>query len=143
VSPAAARPGRFAAPHEATGTGWPDAEPFEQRQPVRGQLRRGGEWSAWAAFFAVACWAMWVISTNGDLVTAALVLVVALVVAIGLFALTRLVGRVVLERQLGRARRTARGAHLVAAAFLVGVGVAHLHEIDWVMRAWHYLMNSF
>ena len=46
----------------------------------------------------------------------------SLIVAAGLFALSRVVGRVVLEKQFGRVRRTARGSHLVAALFLVGVG---------------------
>ena len=68
-----------------------------------------------------------------------LVFVTSLLVAVGLFALARLVVRVVLERQLGRVRRTARGAHLVAAVFLVGVGIAHLRQVEWVMTAWNWV----
>jgi hypothetical protein len=39
-------------------------------------------------------------------------------------------------------RRSARGAHLVAALFLVGVGVAHLRQTEWVMTAYHWVANQ-
>ena len=67
----------------------------------------------------------------------------AMLVAGGLFALARVVGRLVLERQLGRVRRTARGAHLVTAVFLVGVGFTHLQQTRWVMDVWHWLAGLF
>ena len=51
----------------------------------------------------------------------------------------RLVGHLVLERWLGRTRRTARGSHLVTALFLAGVGVADLQQVQWVMSAVHYV----
>ncbi|MBM0237706.1 hypothetical protein JNW88_12000, partial [Micromonospora sp. ATA32] len=60
-------------------------------------------------------------------------------VAVGLFALSRLLGRVIWERQLGRVRRSARGAHLVTAAFLVGVGLAYLQQTEWVVTAWNWV----
>jgi hypothetical protein len=66
----------------------------------------------------------------------------SLVVAAGLFALCRLVGRIVLERQFHRVRRSARGAHLVTAIFLVGVGVAFLRQTDWVMTAFHWVADQ-
>ena len=66
-----------------------------------------------------------------------------LLVAVGLFALARLLGRLVLERQLGRVRRTARGAHLVTAFFLVGVGVAYLQQTQWVVYAWNWFTGLF
>jgi cytochrome c biogenesis protein CcdA len=68
---------------------------------------------------------------------------VSLLVAGGMFALARLVGRLVLERQFGRVRRTARGAHMVAGIFLVGVGVAHLRQTEWVMTAFNWTVGLF
>jgi hypothetical protein len=135
------RTAQFAADHEPTGTGWPGADLPPPRHTLR-DLRRGGEWSTAALLFAFVCWGIWAISGGGDLTTPIVVFVVSLGVAGGLFALSRLVGRIVLERQFHRVRRSARGSHLVAALFLVGVGVAHLQQTAWVMRAFHWILNT-
>ncbi|MEU9743109.1 hypothetical protein AB0E12_28405 [Micromonospora chersina] len=103
------------------------------------QLRRGGEWSAAGALFAFVCWGIWAISGRGDLSAPLLTFVLSLLTAVGLFALARLLGRLVLERQLGRVRRSARGAHLVTALFLAGVGVAYLQQTEWVVSAWNWV----
>ena len=129
--------------HEPTGTGWPDAP--APRRPLSWhleQLRRGGEWSAAGALFAFVCWGIWAISGRGDLGAPVLIFVLSLLVAVGLFALSRLLGRVVLERQLGRVRRSARGAHMVTAVFLVGLGVAYLQQTEWVMSAWNWVTGN-
>lgn len=137
----------LAAEHEPTGTGWPGAgPPHTERHPlgwhVR-QLRRGGEWSFAGLLFAFVCWGIWAISSDGDLSTPIVVFIVSVLVAAGVFALCRLVGRLVLERQFGRVRRTARGSHMVAGLFLVGVGIAHLQQTEWVMTAYHWVAGQF
>jgi hypothetical protein len=138
---------QFAAEHEPTGTGWPGAEAPDERRPLgwhMQQLRRGGEWSFAGLLFAFVCWGIWAISSDGEsLTTPVVVFVVSLLVAAGLFALSRLVGRLVLERQFGRVRRTARGSHLVAGVFLVGVGLAHLQQTEWVMTAFNWIVDLF
>jgi hypothetical protein len=137
---------QFAAEHEPTGTGWPGGEAPQERRPLGwhlGQLRRGGEWSFAGMLFAFVCWGIWAISSDGDLTTPVVVFIVSLLVAGGLFALSRLVGRLVLERQLGRVRRTARGSHIVAGIFLVGVGIAHLRQTEWVMTAFNWTVDLF
>ncbi|MFC7548818.1 hypothetical protein [Plantactinospora sp. GCM10030261] len=131
-------------PHEPTGTGWPGAEQPAARRPLRHhleELRRGGEWSAAGGLFAFVCWGIWAISARGDLTSPVAAFVLTLLIAAGLFALTRLLGRVVWERQLGRPRRTARGAHLLTGLFLAGVGIAYLRQTDWVMSAWHWIFG--
>ncbi|MEV1289712.1 hypothetical protein [Micromonospora sp. NPDC049679] len=131
----------FDAPHETTGTGWPDAMESQPRLPVGhhlAQLRRGGEWSGAGGLFAFVCWGIWAISARGNLTSPVLAFLLSLFVAVGLFALCRMVGRVVLERQLHRVRRTARGSHLVTGAFLVAVGVAYLQQTEWVVSAWNW-----
>lgn len=141
VKPAMPRTEPFTA-HEPTGTGWPGAElprPSLGAQ-LRG-LRRGGEWSSAAVLFAFICWGVWTLSTTGKWSTAVVVFVVTLLVALGVFALARLVGQVVLEKQMGRVRRTARGAHMVAAVFLVGVGFSQLRQVTWVMTAWNWVVD--
>jgi hypothetical protein len=131
---------QFAADHEPTGTGWPGAEPPRPRHTLR-DLRRGGEWSTAALLFAFVCWGIWALSSGGDLSTPIIVFVLSVLVAGGLFTLSRWVGRIVLEKQFHRVRRSARGSHLVAAIFLVGVGLAHLQQTDWVMRAFHWVAD--
>ncbi|WFE61916.1 MULTISPECIES: hypothetical protein [Micromonospora] len=124
-------------------SGW--AEPAAPRRPMSWhveQLRRGGEWSAAGALFAFVCWGIWAISGRGDLGAPLLAFLLSLLVAAGLFALSRLLGRVVLERQLGRVRRSARGAHLVTGIFLAGVGIAYLQQTQWVMDAWNFLTGN-
>jgi hypothetical protein len=133
---------QFAADHEPTGTGWPGAESTPPRHTAR-DLRRGGEWSTAALLFAFVCWGIWAISNGGDLSTPIIVFLLSVIVAAGLFTLSRWVGRIVLEKQFHRVRRSARGSHLVAAIFLVGVGVAHLQQTDWVMSAFHWVVGTF
>nr|MDT0659034.1 hypothetical protein [Micromonospora sp. DSM 115978] len=131
------------APHEPTGLGWP-GQPEPQRMPpgyhLR-QLRSGGGWSLLGGLFAFVCWGIWAISARGDLTSPVLTFVLTLLVAAGLFALCRLLGRLILERQLGRIRRSARGAHLVTGAFLAVVGVAYLRQTEWVMNVWNWFGN--
>ncbi|SCG59729.1 hypothetical protein [Micromonospora inositola] len=106
------------------------------------QLRRGGEWSAAGGLFAFVCWGIWAISGRGDLTAPLLTFVLSLLTAVGLFALSRLLGRLIWERQLGRVRRSARGAHLVTALFLAGVGVAYLQQTEWVVTAWNWVTGN-
>ncbi|WP_412748970.1 DNA-directed RNA polymerase II [Krasilnikovia sp. M28-CT-15] len=134
------------ADHEATGTGWPGAAAPRERHSLGWhvqQLRRGSEWSTAALLWAFVCWGIWAISTSGTLTGPIIIFLLCVVVAAGLFALSRFVGRLVLERQFGRVRRTAKGSHLVAGLFLVGVGFAHLQQTAWVMRSYHWVVGLF
>ncbi|MFY1687396.1 hypothetical protein [Plantactinospora sp. WMMB782] len=136
------RTGPETAPHEPTGTGWPMAEPERQQLPPGyhwRQLRIGRHWSMLGGLFAFVCWGIWAISARGDLTSPVVTFVLTLLVAVGLFALARLVGRVIWERQLGRIRRSARGAHLVTGIFLTGVGVAYLRQTEWVVDLWNWV----
>ncbi|HEY0696830.1 MAG TPA: hypothetical protein VGD43_03365 [Micromonospora sp.] len=130
-------------PHEPSGTGWPGASPAQL--PLHLQLRKlrsGGEWSAGGGLFAFVCWGIWAISAQGDFTSPVVAFLLTLLVAVGLFALSRLVGRLVWERLLGRIRHTARGAHLVTAVFLVGVGFAYLRQTEWIMSAWNWVTGQ-
>ena len=106
------------------------------RVPVGDQLRtlkRGGGWTWFGAIVAFLCWSVWALSNWGrSPVLHALGFLVVLGVAIGLFALERLVGRIVLVRWLGRERRTARLSHMGVAAFLLAVGYAYLRLVPWL-----------
>ncbi|MFI6073385.1 DNA-directed RNA polymerase II [Actinoplanes sp. NPDC051343] len=132
------------ADHEPTGTGWPGTG-APARPPMSwrwSELRRGGEWTSAAVLFAFVGWGIMAISNRGSLSTQAIVFVVTLVVAVGVFCLARVVGHLVLERWMGRTRRTARGSHLVTALFLAGVAIADLQQVQWVMDAVHWVTSQ-
>lgn len=136
----------FAADHEPTGTGWPGAD-LPGQAPGSGwrprDLRRGGEWSTCGLLFAFVCWGLWALQTTGDFTSAVIIFLVSVLVAGGIFALARLVGRVVLEKQFHRVRRSARGSHMITAVFLVGVGVAFLRQTAWVVSAYNWVIGTF
>ncbi|GIE81577.1 hypothetical protein Aph02nite_75270 [Actinoplanes philippinensis] len=138
---------QFRAGHEPTGTGWPEEHYRERPQRSLGwhmsQWRRGGEWSSAAVLFAFVGWGIWAISEGGDLGGPLIIFLVSLVVAVGVFALARLVGRLVLEQRMGRVRHTARGAHMVTGVFLAGVGVAFLRQTTWVVDAIEWVSALF
>jgi hypothetical protein len=131
----------FAAEHEPTGTGWPGAD-VPYTRPTMRELRRGGEWTTAALLWAFVCWGIWALSNDGVWSTKIIIFVISVIVAGGLFALSRLVGRIVLEKQFHRVRRSARGSHAVASLFLAGVGLAHLQQTDWVMNALSWVIKT-
>lgn len=129
--------------YPATGS-WHETSPPRPRPPLgyrMAQLRRGRQWSIAGAVFALVSWGIWAVSSWGNLGSPMVTLVITSLVAVGLFALARLLGRLVWERQLGRVRRGARGAHLVTAGFLVAVGLAFLRQTEWVVTLWNWLIN--
>jgi serine/threonine protein kinase len=97
-------------------------------------LKLGWEYSGIGAAFAFVCWGIWAASNRGNLVSPVIQFLVVLVVAGGVFALSRLVGRLVLVQRMGRVRRTARGAHTVAGVFMAIVGLAYLQQTPWVVE---------
>jgi hypothetical protein len=124
--------------------GWHDVTGPRPRLPLghrMAQLRRGRQWSITGAVFALVCWGIWALSSLGNLGSPLATLVITALVAIGLFALARLLGRLIWERQLGRVRRSARGAHLVTAVFLVAVGLAFLRQTEWVVSVWNWVAS--
>jgi hypothetical protein len=131
------------APHEPTGTGWPDSPPPAPVVPFGEQLRRGREWGVLGLVFSFVCWGIWAIWDGGTFLSSFLIYAVTLIVAVGVFALARLVGRLVWERQLHRVRRSARGAYLVVAVFLIGVGFSFLRQTGWVMDVWGWIKQLF
>jgi serine/threonine protein kinase len=113
-----------------------DQEPAQWRERPReepGILKRGWELSGIGAFFAFICWGIWAASSRGRLGAPLLAFGLVLIVAAGVFGVARLLGRVVLVQRLGRTRRSAKGAHAIAGAFLVAAGIAYLQQTQWVV----------
>jgi hypothetical protein len=106
-------------------------------------LRRGGGWTWFGAIVAFLGWSVWAIANRGDSVFVPLLeFALVLAVGLGLFVVLRLVGRLVVERWMGRQRRTARLSHLGTAVYLVAVGVEYLHQTPWVMHLVSWAQGS-
>jgi hypothetical protein len=121
----------------------PGPEGVASRPPVSyrmRQLRRGGEWTWVGGLFAFICWGIWTVSVRGgSFVVPAVAFALVLLIAVGVFTLSRLLGRLILERGLGRVRRSAWGSHLVTGLFLGAAGVAYLGQTEWVVDAWNWV----
>ncbi|UWZ35757.1 hypothetical protein Drose_32410 [Dactylosporangium roseum] len=126
-------------------TGMMDVDPVEPQRyrPERGErartLKVGWELTGTGAFIAFICWGLWALDSDGSLTGPFFAFLVVLAVAVGVFALTRLLGRLVLEQRLGRVRRTAKGAHAVTGLFLTLAGIAYLREVGWFMSFYGWL----
>jgi serine/threonine protein kinase len=123
----------------------PDQEraPWPERpREERGMLKRGWELSGIGALFAFICWGVWAASARGRLAGPLLAFGLVLVVAAGVFAVARLLGRIVLVNRLGRVRRSARAAHAITGVFLVAAGVAYLQQTPWVMQVYRWMSGT-
>jgi hypothetical protein len=104
-----------------------------------GILTKGWQFTAVGGAFAFLSWALWAASNHGNLTTPLTAFIVVLVVAGGVFALTRLLGRLILVQKMGRTRRTARVAHALTGLFLLAAGVAYLRQTSWVIDLLNWL----
>jgi hypothetical protein len=149
-SPAAAVPaqirGRAAVPPpkriDPTSVPAPGEEEPAWRQRPREDLRalkRGWELSGIGAFFAFICWGIWAASARGRLATPLVAFGLVLAVAAGVFAVSRLLGRMVLVQRLGRTRRSAKGAHAITGLFLAAAGIAYLQQTPWVIDLYNWI----
>lgn len=135
VAPVQRKPTEPAVEPTLAGPDW--SKVGAPRPPLRDQIRRlkrGREWSNLGALFAFICWGVWAISERGTgLAMPLLAFALVLLVAVGVFALSRLLGRVVLERTLHRTRRSAWPSHLLAGLFLAAAGVEYLRRTEWIV----------
>ncbi|NJC73734.1 hypothetical protein HC031_29045 [Planosporangium thailandense] len=120
-----------------------EAAPWPQRpREEPGTWKRGWELSGIGAFFAFICWGIWAASARGRLAGPLMAFGLVLLVAAGVFAVVRLLGRVVLVNRLGRVRRGARGAHTITGAFLIVAGIAYLQQTPWVMQVYRWVTGT-
>ncbi|WP_207124795.1 protein kinase domain-containing protein [Actinocatenispora comari] len=126
----------------------PPAEPDRDRlRPLPGArlhtLRRGIGLSITGALFAFVCWGVFAIANrDAKLVNNFMMFVLVLVIAVGLFALCRLIGRLVIEGMMHRSRASARLSHLAVAAYLVAAGCSFAARVDWVSQAYHWVAGQ-
>ena len=104
-------------------------------RPGRRQLWFGWGWSFTGYMFAFIGWGVWAISVNGDMVVPLIDLGIVTFVAIGVFVVCRLFGRVVWEGTFGRSRRSARLAHALTGLYLTCAGFGFLAHTVWITDA--------
>jgi hypothetical protein len=137
-------PGSTDSAYRLAGFGAPEDQSAAARRPAlapRGMivrrrwrsLRSGAGWSWTGGSFLLVCWGIWVVSVRGtDLAVPLIGLVLVFATAALLFVLARLLGRAILERALGRERRSAWPSHLAAAVFLIATGMTFLQQTAWI-----------
>jgi hypothetical protein len=88
-------------------------------------VRTGGGWSVVGLLVLLVGWSSWAYTVGlARLSQSAVVLGLIVGVAIGLFAVLRLAGGLILERMMGRSRRSATFSHLVIGALFVAAGIS-------------------
>jgi hypothetical protein len=85
-------------------------------------------------FVAFVGWGVWAASVRGQNVMPVVDFLIVLVVAAGLFAVCRLLGRHLMESVLRRQRRSARLAHAITGLFLSAAGISFLSQTSWVIK---------
>jgi hypothetical protein len=123
----------------------PQVEAAPARRPAVSWERRGSAarrslsdgWGLTAAGLLIAfCgWGLWAAAGRGSIASPLAGLAFMLVVAVGVFALSRLLGYMVLTRMLGRRRLHARWSHLLTGVFLAAGGISYLANTTWVEGA--------
>jgi hypothetical protein len=107
--------------------------------PSRRQLSFGWGMSATGFLIAFVGWGVWAASNRGRMALPLIDFGIVLVVAVGVFILSRVVGRVVLEAVFHRPRRSARLAHALTGLFLAAVGVNFLARTSWIIDGLNWL----
>jgi hypothetical protein len=123
------------------------ARPGRPVQPGRGmivrrrwsRLRAGAGWTWTGGSVLLVCWGIWAVSVRGSGLVGPTVLL-GLVLAAGamVFVVSRLLGRRVLERLLGKERTSAWPSHLAVCLFLTLAGLAFLENTRWVIESWQW-----
>jgi hypothetical protein len=130
------RPGRVVA------GGQMKRRPVPMRQRMR-NLRAGGGWSVAGLVVLMISWGLWAAETGASSFKgSALVLVLILGIAVGLFGLSRLVGSIVLEKMMNRPRRSSVLSHLAIGLLLTLAGASLLRRVEWVITAWNHLLGA-
>jgi eukaryotic-like serine/threonine-protein kinase len=110
-----------------------------RRERIR-SLKRGGAWTVFGTVFALLSWVIWAAANRSSGVWKAPgVLFVNALVALGVFVVLRLLGRLVIEQWMRKPRRGAHGAHLGTTAFLIAVGVTYLMQTSWIITAYKWI----
>jgi hypothetical protein len=118
---------------------------YHASRASRRSLSDGWGFTATGLVVLFCGWGLWAAAGRGTVAAPLVGLGLVLVVSVGVFALSRFVGFLVLERMMGRNRIHARWAHFFTGAFLTVAGISYLvstmwlgEGIDWVKDQWNH-----
>ena len=113
-------------------------------RPALRSLADGWGFTATGLVVAFCGWGFWAAAGRGRLSAPYIGLLFMLFVSVGVFALSRFFGYIVVEQTLGRPRHHARWAHLLTGLFLTVAGISYLANtaclvdgIDWIRDQWN------
>lgn len=126
-------------------------KPISWQRASRASLRSlsdGWGLSATGLLIAFCGWGVWAAAGRGSIASPLTGLVFMLLVAVGVFALSRLLGYVVLTQMLNRRRLHARWAHLAAGLFLTLGGISYFANTrlvigtdEWIQGLWDWVRS--
>jgi hypothetical protein len=116
-----------------------------QRTGSASRRSLGDGWGLTATGLLVAfCgWGIWAAAGRGSIASPLTGLVFMLAVAAGVFALSRLLGYLVLTQMLHRRRLHARWSHLFTGLFLTVGGISYLSNTRWVSGADEWIQSAW
>jgi hypothetical protein len=95
-------------------------------------LADGWGFSATGLLVLFCGWGLWAAASRGAMAAPLIGFGLVVAVGVGVFVLSRLLGRMVLSRLLRRPRPHARYAHFVTGLFLAAAGVAYVSRATWI-----------
>jgi hypothetical protein len=114
-------------------------------RPSRASLRSlsdGWGLSATGLLLAFCGWGVWAAAGRGEIAAPLVGFGIVLAVAVGVFALSRLLGRIVLVGLMRRGRPHARWAHLLTGLFLSAAGIAYFGQTSWIIDGWRWVQEQ-
>lgn len=114
-------------------------------RPSRASLRSlsdGWGFTATGLLIAFCGWGVWAAAGRGAIAAPLVGFGIVCAVAAGVFALCRVLGRVILVGLLHRTRPHARFAHLLTGLFLTAAGIAYLGQTSWIRDGWAWIQEQ-
>lgn len=87
-------------------------------------------------------WGTWAAAGRGTIGAPLVGLGLVLLVGVGVFCVSRLMGYVVLERVLNRPRLHARWSHFLTGLFLTVAGVSYLSNTTWIIEGVQWIRDQ-
>jgi hypothetical protein len=112
-------------------------------RPALRTLADGWGFTATGLVAGFCGWGFWAAAGRGTISAPYLGLLFMLIVATGIFALSRFFGYIVVEQTLGRPRLHARWAHLLTGLFLTVAGVSYFANTSWLVDGIDWIRDQW
>ncbi|HZE37383.1 MAG TPA: hypothetical protein VE172_01085, partial [Stackebrandtia sp.] len=109
-----------------------------------GAITVGIELFVVGALFGFVGWGVWALShMSSGFVYLLFMYLMVLLVAVGVFALARVIGTLIIVRMMNRTRRSARLSHLAAGALMVYAGIWWLGQVPFIADFMTWISHVF